>query len=201
LPEIPPGFGRISGVNLGTIMSTYQRENILIIRKMFVIAAIFALFTTMTMAQDSVQAEPEMSKEEMNELIKAFTRSAKMDGITLSFVLLNNKTVEALFQGSSKYAMKARANSATTFLVQGVPDKDIRLDPQFEIEQNGKIFNGTTISIQNLEAGMVLRGATISGLFQLSEKIDVTQPFKIGGSQIATGEFKLTEDAIKLLTN
>jgi len=155
----------------------------------------------MTMAQDVVQAEPEMSKEEMNELIKAFTRSAKMNGVTLNVVLLNNKTVDALFQGSGKYAMKARANAATTFLVQGVPDKDITLDPQFEVEQNGKTFKGTTISMQNLEAGMVLRGAPISGLFQLSEKIDVTQPFKIGGSQIATAEFKLSEDAIKLLAN
>ncbi len=173
----------------------------MIIKKILVIAAIFALFGTMTMAQDSFQTELKMSKEEMNELIKAFTRSTKMDGVILNFVLLNNKTVDALFQGSGKYAMKARANSATTFLVQGVPDKDIALDPQFEVEQNGKTFKGTTISMQNLEAGMVLKGAPISGLFQLSEKIDVTQPFKISGTQIATGEFKLSEEAIKLLTN
>jgi hypothetical protein len=173
----------------------------LIIKKAFVIGAIFALFSTMMVAQDSVQTEPQMSKEEMNELIKAFTRSAKMDGVILSFVLLNNKTVDALFQGSGKYAMRARANSATTFLVQGVPDKDIKLDPQFEVEQNGKTVKGNTISMQNLEAGMVLKGALISGLFQLSEKIDVTKPFKIRGAQIAEGEFKLSEDAIKLLTN
>lgn len=182
-------------------MPTYQKENILAIKKVLIITAAFALFSTMTMAQDSGQTEPEMSKEEMNELIKAFTRSAKMDGVILNFVLLNNKTVDALFQGSGKYAMKARANSATTFLVQGVPDKDISLDPQFEVEQNGKTFKGTTISLQNLEAGMVLRGAPISGLFQLSEKIDVTQPFTITGTQIDAGEFKLSKDAIKLLTN
>lgn len=182
-------------------MSTYQKENILAIKKVLIITAVFALFSAMTMAQDSGQTEPEMSKEEMNELIKAFTRSTKMDGVILNFVLLNNKTVDALFQGSGKYAMKARANSATTFLVQGVPDKDISLDPQFEVEQNGKTFKGTTISLQNLEAGTVLRGTPISGLFQLSEKIDVTQPFTITGTQIAAGEFKLSEDAIKLLTN
>jgi hypothetical protein len=183
------------------MVSANPKEFILIFKKVFVIAAVFALFSTMMIAQDSVQTEPQMSKEEMNELIKAFSRSAKMDGVILSFVLLNNKTVDALFQGSGKYAMRARANSATTFLVQGVPDKDISLDPQFEVEQNGKTFKGTTISMQNLEAGMVLKGTLISGLFQLGEKIDVTKPFKIRGAQIAAGEFKLSEDAIRLLTN
>lgn len=182
-------------------MFTYQKENILAIKKMFVIALLFTLFSTFAMAQETSQTEPEMSKEQMNELIKAFTRSARMDGAILNFVLLNNKTVDALFQGNGKYAMKARANSATTFLVQAVPEKDITLDPQFEVEQDGKTFKGETVSMQNLEAGMVLKGAPITGLFQLGEKIDVTQPFKIKGSQIASAEFKLSKDAIELLTN
>jgi hypothetical protein len=183
------------------MVSANQKENILATKKMFVIAAIFALFSTLAVAQDSSQTEAELSKEHMNELIKAFTRSARMDGVILSFVLLNDKTIDALFQGNSKYAMRARANSATTFLIQGVPEKDITFDPQFEVEQNGKTFKGKAINMQNLEAGYVLKGARITGLFQLGEKIDVTQPFKIKGAQIASAEFKLYEDAIKLLTN
>ena len=183
------------------MVSVNQKENILAIKKIFVIGVMIALFDFLALAQDSGQTEPELSKAQMNEIIKAFTRSAKMDGAILNFVLLNNKTVDALFQGSGKYAMRARANSATVFFVQGAPEKDIRLDPQFEIEQDGKTFKGETISMQNLEAGMVLKGAPITGLFQLSEKIDVTQPFKIKGTQIASAEFKLSKDAVKLLTN
>jgi hypothetical protein len=188
-------------LHLRAMVSANQKENILAIKKMFVIAAIFALFSTLAAAQDSSQTEPALSKEQINKLIKAFSRSAMMDGVILSFVLLNDKTVDALFQGDSRYAMRARANSATTFLIQGVPEKDITLDPQFEVEQNGKTFKGKAINMQNLEAGYVLKGARITGLFQLGEKIDVTQPFKIKGAQIASAEFKLSEDAIKLLTN
>jgi len=180
-------------------VSANQKERILVIKKMFVSAVLFALFSTLMMAQDSGQANPEMSKEQVNELIKAFSRSVKIDGVVLSFVLLNNKTVDALFQGSSKYAMRARANAATTFLVQGVPEKDITLDPQFDVEQDGKTFKGESISMKNLEAGYVLKGATISGLLQLSEKIDMTRPFLIKGAQIGSAEFKLSKDAIELL--
>jgi hypothetical protein len=183
------------------MVSANQKENILAIRKIFVITVLIALFGIPAMAQDSDQTAPELSKEQMNEIIKAFTRPARMDGVILNFVLLNNKTVDALFQGSGKYAMRARANAATTFLVQGVPEKDITLDPQFEVEQDGKTFKGETVSMKNLEAGRVLKGAPITGLFQLSEKIDVTQPFKIKGIQIASAEFKLSKDAIRLLAN
>jgi len=188
-------------LNLRAMVSANQKERILAIKKMFVIAVIFTLFSTIIMAQDSSQTKPEMSKEETNELIQAFTRATEMDGVILSFVLLNNKTVDALFQGNSKYAMRARANAATVFLVQGVADKDVTLDPQFEVEQDGKTFKGEVINIKKLEAGMVLKGVEITGLFQLSEKMDVTQPFKISGTQIATAEFKLSKEAIELLAN
>ena len=188
-------------LHLRAMVSTNKRESILTTKKMFVVAVIFVLFSTLAMAQDSDQTKPELSKEQINELIKAFSRSARMDGVVLNFVLLNSKTIDALFQGSNRYSMRARANSATIFLIQGVPVKDVNLDPQFEVEQNGKTFKGEAINMQNLEARYVLKGARIAGLLQLSEKIDVTQPFKIKGAQIDSAEFKLSEDAIKLLAD
>lgn len=188
-------------LHLRAMVSANKRENILTTKKMFVVAVIFVLFSTLAIAQDSDETKPELSKKQINELIKEFSRSARMDGVMLSFVLLNNKTIDALFQGSNRYAMRARANSATTFLIQGVPEKDINLDPQFEVEQNGKTFKGKAINMQHLETGYVLKGARITGLLQLSDKIDVTQPFKIKGTQIASADFKLSEDAIKLLAD
>jgi len=183
------------------MVSTYQKERILATRKILIIAVIFVLFSTMTLAQNSSQTEPKMSKGQINELITAFSRNVKMDGVKLSFMLLNNKTVDAMFQGDSRYAMRARANSATTFFIQGVTDKLISLNPKYEVEQNGKTFKGEAINMKNLQTGWVASGTTITGLFRLSEKIDVTQPFKIKGDQISSTDFELTEDAIKLLSN
>ena len=45
------------------------------------------------------------------------------------------------------------------------------------------------------------KGTRISGLVQLSQKIDVTQPFKIKGAKNAFAEFKLSKGAIKLQEN
>ncbi len=124
-----------------------------------------------------------------------------MDGIVLNYVLLNNKTIDILFPGDAKYAMRARANAATMFFIQGVPNKNLpQFEPKFEIEQNGKSFQGENVNIRNLQAGALEKGAKIEGLIQLSQKIDVTQPFKI---KCPTGiiEFKLSKEAIRLLEN
>jgi hypothetical protein len=162
---------------------------------------LFTLWGAVLIAQETNQAVPEQTAEQKTAILKEFTRSAKMDGIMLNFVLLNNKTVDALFSGDGKYAMRARANVATTFYVQGVPQKDITLDPQFVVEQDGETFSAKTISISNLAAGAVSKGARISGLIQLSQKIDVDKPFKIKGAKNATAEFNLSTKAIKLLEN
>ena len=163
--------------------------------------AVWVFVGAMVMAQDANQAVPEMSVAQKRAALKEFSRSAIVDGITLSFVLLNNKTVEALFSGDGLQAIRARANMATTFYVQGVPSKNMHFNPQFVVEQDGKKFAGQPIAIRNFQAGNVLSGTKIEGLIQLSEKIDVTQPFIIRGFQEGSAEFKLSPSAIKLLAN
>jgi hypothetical protein len=170
-------------------------------KKNLIIAVLFTLLATVLMAQDTNQAAPEQTAAQKSAIIKEFTRSAKMDGVILNFVLLNNKTVDALFSGDGKYALRARANSATTFYVQGVPEKDITFDPKFVVEQNGKTFAAEAINMSHLQAGAVSKGTQISGLIQLSQKIDLDKPFKIKGAGKAAAEFKLSSEAIKLLEN
>ena len=173
----------------------------MVIKKSFAIAILFALFSSLVIAQDADQTEPALSADEKSALIKEFSRSSQTDGLTLNFVLLNNKTVDVLFSGSGKYAMRARANAATTFYVQGMPDKRISFDSQFVVEQDGKTFKGEAINMKNLETGSVEKGTQIAGLIQLGEKIDVTQPFKIKGNNNAAAEFILSKEAIAILTN
>jgi len=135
-----------------------------------------------------------------SDLLKQFTRSAKIDGVVLNFVLLNNKTIELLFQGPSKYAMHARANQFTTFYVMGAPEKDVTLDTKFVVEQDGETINGSSLNIKNFETGNVAKGERINGIFQLEKKIDITHAFKIKGAH-STLEFKLSHAALKEMAN
>ena len=130
--------------------------------------------------------------------IKQFTRSGKFSGITLYFVHMNNRTVEALFQAPTKYSMRARANMATMLYVQGTPDKDVTLATDFVLEQDGQTMNGTPFNIKNFQAGAVPKGERIDGIVQFEKKVDLSHPFTIknGGDSI---EFSLSPEALKLL--
>ena len=173
----------------------------MVIRKLLFVVVLCALLGSFGMTQDSNQAAPAQNSDQSASTIKEFTRTAKADGLILNFVLLNNRTVDLLFSGDSKYAMRAKANMATVFYIQGVSEKDITLNPEFEVVQDGKTFPGEAVNLKNLQAGPLAKGTRISGLIQLSQKINVAQPFVIKGAKSASAEFKLSQDAIKLLEN
>ena len=173
----------------------------MVTKRSLLVVVLCALLSTVVLAQDATQAAPELTAAQKTALIKEFARSATTDGVTFSYVLLNNKTIDILFPGDAKYAMRARANASTMFFVQGMPSKDLdQFDPKFVVEQDGKSYTGENVNIRNLQAGAVAKGTKIEGLIQLAQKIDVTQPFKIKNAKAAT-EFKLSEGAIKLLQN
>ncbi|MDM7995856.1 MAG: hypothetical protein QUT30_09265 [Acidobacteriota bacterium] len=170
-------------------------------KRSLLVVVLCLVFSIVVPAQEATQAAPELTPAQKSALIKEFARSATMDGVTFNYVLLNNKTIDILFPGDAKYAMRARANAATMFFVQGIPSKDLaQFNPKFVVEQDGKAFEGENVNIRNLQAGAISKGTKIEGLIQLSQKINVTQPFKIKNADSAT-EFKLSEEAVKLLQN
>ncbi len=151
-------------------------------------AALVCTFS-MTMAFAQEAASP-------SDVLREFTRSGNMDGVVLSFVLLNDKTVDLLFEAPGKYAIRARANQATAFYVQGVPDKDIKLNNRFVVEQDGETFNCSSLNIKNFEGGNVAKGQRIDGILQLDKKLNLSHAFKIKG-QNSSLEFKLSDAIIK----
>jgi hypothetical protein len=158
-------------------------------RNLFFAAFICLAVLGLAVAQTAENATQEPS------LIKEFTRSAKTEGLVLSFVLLTDKTVDALFQPPGKFAIRARANQATTFYVQGIPEKDINFDSTFVIVQDGQSLNATTMNIKNFTSGNVAKGQMINGLIQLDRKLELTHPFSIKGNS-GTVEFKLSDAAL-----
>ncbi len=151
---------------------------------------VFSLACTAAIGQE---AKPQ------SDIIKEFTRSMKVDGIMWSFVLLNDRTVDILFQAPGKYAIRARANMSTTFYVQGMPEKDVAIDTSYSIEQDGQTLQGNALNIKNFAAGNVSKGTRVDGLLQVDKKLDLTHEFKIRGTA-GSVDFKLTPEALKLIS-
>jgi hypothetical protein len=146
----------------------------------------------------AIAASAAVAEENNNQsVLQLFARSAQAEGLTWTFVLLNDRTVDALFQAPGKYAMRARAHQATTFYVQATPEKDIPIDISFEVEQDGQTFPASSLNIKNFEKGVATKGRRIDGIVQLDKKLDLSHPFKIKGANSAT-EFKLTAEAVKM---
>ncbi len=130
-------------------------------------------------------------------VLKEFTRTGSYDGVTLSFVHLNDRTVDVLFEAPGKYALRARANMGTMLYVQGVPEKDIQVDTAFTLVQNGETVKGTTQNIKNFQ-GTAAKGQRIDGIVQFDKKVDLTKEFDIKNGT-ATIKFKFSSDALKML--
>ncbi len=131
-------------------------------------------------------------------VLKEFTRFGQAEGLGWSFVLLNDRTVDVLFQAPGKYAIRARANQSTTFYVQATPEKDLQVDPKFEVEQDGKTIAGTSHNIKNFTPGMVTKGTRIDGILQFDQKLNLSHPFTIKGANNLAVEFKLTPEAVQM---
>ncbi len=157
-------------------------------RRLIVIALVCAFAAAVAAAQ-----EPNNQS-----VLREFTRSGQAEGLGWSFVLLNDRTVDVLFQAPGKYAMRARANQTTTFYVQGTPEKDVQVNPSFEVEQDGKTFAATSHNIKNFTSGAVAKGIRIDGIVQLSEKLNLSHPFRIKGANNFALEFKLTPEDVQM---
>jgi hypothetical protein len=172
--------------------SSIEPGEMIVMKKLVFLVLGFALIGSYAPAQDA------NSNADLQELFGLFTRAVKVEEYTLSFVLLNDKVVDALFQPPGKYAIRARANQATTFYVQGITEQDVTIDTKFSAEQDGQAIPGNVINIKNFEGGKIARGERFSGLFQLDRKLDLTHAFKIVTAR-GTVEFKLSEEALAVI--
>jgi hypothetical protein len=128
-----------------------------------------------------------------------YMRQIKYDGLTLSVLLVNSKTVEVLFQAPTKYSMRARASQQTILYIQGTPLKEFDLNNAFTIEQDGQTMTGTPTSIKNFVAGKVPAGQRIDGIVEFPKKVDLSKPFTVHNGTAGAAQFLLTEAAIKAL--
>ncbi len=163
-------------------------------RRVLVVAFLLALAAAFSLAQEQGQGQ------DAQAVLKAFTRAGAAEGITFSFSLVNNRTVDTLFSGQGKYAIRARANQSTLLFLTGQMSSDGSVDRNFTVEQDGATIAATPINIQNFDGKPVIKGTRFDGLLQLEKKLDLAHPFTVRGLTTSV-EFKLTEEALKLLAN
>jgi hypothetical protein len=169
-----------------------------VIKNILKIMSVCVLFAFVVAAQEPTPPQTPEAKPDPS-ILKEFTRSVSINGVMMNFVLVNDKTVDVLFQAPSKYSLRARARMSTLFYVQGTPDKDLdQVNTKYTIEQDGQTADGTPINIKNFEGGAVAKGNRIDGLLQFEKKLDLTHEFKIKGAKTVV-DFKLSSDALKLL--
>ena len=115
-------------------------------------------------------------------LLKEFSRAGYFSGTKLSFVLLNDKTIDIFFKGSSKDTVQAKVDAGTCFYVAGTADKNMKMSTDFVVEQDGEKITGTVLNLGNFVDGSVAKGEKISGILQLQKKVRLNNLFTVKGA-------------------
>jgi hypothetical protein len=131
------------------------------------------------------------------KMVQIFSNALKTDGATFQVVLLNDRTVEALFaQSPAKAALRTKGRMTTVFFISGNVTKEFDFDPAVKVEQKGKTFDGKASSMKNFAAGKIAKGQQIQGMVELPEKLDLYEPFKLTMSGKSV-EFRFGEDDVR----
>src|ERR1044072_2085550 len=101
-----------------------------LMRKMFAVLVLAACALPFHLAAQSATDPAKM--------VQVFSNAVKTDGATLQVVLLNDRTVEALFpQSPAKAALRTKGRMTTVFFISGNVTKDMEFDPTVKVEQKG----------------------------------------------------------------
>lgn len=130
-------------------------------------------------------------------MLQIFSNTLRTPGGSFQVIVLNDRTVEALFGASpAKAAYRSKARMTTVFFVQGKVSKDFEFTPDVTVVQKGETMQGRSTSMKNFTAGKIAKGEVIQGLVELPKLIDLYEPFKftLGGEST---EIRLNADDLR----
>ncbi len=131
------------------------------------------------------------------KMLQAFSAQSRPEWGNLQVVLLNDRTVEALFGTSpAKAAFRTKARMTSVFFIQGTANKDFELKPDVTVTQKGETLTGKVTPMKNFVAGKVKKGDQLQGLVELEKKLDLYEPFKVMVGPQAV-DFNLNDDDVR----
>jgi hypothetical protein len=131
------------------------------------------------------------------KMLQIFSAQARADWGSLNVILLNDRTVEALFGASpAKAAFRSKARMTSVFFIQGTANKEFEFKPEVTVTQKGETLTGKITPMKNFAGGKVAKGDQLQGLVELPKKIDLYESFKVnvGGQSV---DFNLNEDDVR----
>lgn len=138
------------------------------------------------------------SATDPGKMLQIFSSPIKTDGGMFQVVILNDRTVEALFGTSpAKIALRTKARMTAVFFVQGTAGKDFDFKPEATVVQKGETLEGKPTAVsKNFLAGKLAKGDKVQGMIEFPKQIDLFDPFKFTMNG-QTVEFRLNEDDVR----
>src|SRR5262245_8563000 len=132
------------------------------------------------------------------KMLQIFSAPIKTDGGTFQVIILNDRTVEAIFGASpAKAAFRTKARMTSVFFIQGTANKEFEFKPESTVVQKGETLDGKPTPIsKNFAGGKIGKGEKVQGLVELPKKLDLFEPFKFTMNG-QTAEFRLKEDDVR----
>ena len=138
------------------------------------------------------------SPTDPGKMLQIFSSPIKTEGGNFQVIILNDRTVEAIFGSSpAKAALRTKARITTVFFVQGTANKEFEFKPDITVVQKGETLEGKVAPLtKNFVAGKLAKGEKVQGMVELPKKLDLFEPFKFI-MQGQTAEFRLNEDDVR----
>src|SRR5205085_10197025 len=132
------------------------------------------------------------------KMLQIFSAPIKTEGGNFQVIILNDRTVEAIFGNSpAKAALRTKARMTTVFFVQGTAGKEFEFKPDITVVQKGETVEGKVTPVsKNFVAGKLAKGDKVQGMVELPKKLDLFEPFKFTMNG-QTAEFRLNEDDVR----
>jgi hypothetical protein len=132
------------------------------------------------------------------KMLQIFSAPIKTDGGEFQIIILNDRTVEALFaQSPAKAAFKTKARMTAVFWVQGTANKEFAFDPAATITVKGETMEGKPTPVsKNFVPGKIAKGEKVQGMVEFPKKVDLYVPFKFTMNG-QSAEFRLNEDDVR----
>jgi hypothetical protein len=132
------------------------------------------------------------------KMLQIFSAPIKTDGGPFQIVILNDRTVDALFgQSPAKAAFRTKSRMTAVFWVQGSASKDFDFKPDATLTQKGETMEAKPTPVsKNFVAGKINKGEKVQGLLEFPKKVELFEPFKITMNG-QSAEFRLNEDDVR----